>query len=197
MGGILLAVALLGAPHTLSAKLADGDLVFHVSRSRQGKAVSAATGSRYTHMGLVFFDDGHPVVYEAVEPVRITPLAKWVARGEDGHVVVMRLKTPPAPEQARRLRAAANARLGLHYDLHFDWSDARLYCSEYAWKVYAEGMGVELGQPQKWSELDLGDEVVRRLARKRLGHLPDPDALVLTPVQMMRSPLLVEVARVR
>ncbi len=195
MGQILLALALLAAPDALAPKLQDGDLVFHVSRSRQGKAVRAATGSPYTHMGLVFFDDGRPVVYEAVEPVRVTPLAKWVARGKRGHVVAMRLKTPPTPEQVQKLRAAATARLGLHYDLKFHWSDDRLYCSEYVWKVYREALGIELGAPQKWSDLDLGGKAARRLARKRLGHLPDPDALILTPAQMMRSPLLFEVVR--
>jgi len=33
--------------------------------------------------------DGEPWVFEAVQPVKVTPWSDWVARGEDGHVVVL------------------------------------------------------------------------------------------------------------
>lgn len=54
----------------LTEVLAEGDIVLHRSRSAQSAALRAATGSPYTHVGLVFWRAGVPQVLEAVEPVR-------------------------------------------------------------------------------------------------------------------------------
>ena len=54
--------------------------------------VRALTDSRWTHMGVVFNDAAGPVVFEAVSPVRKTPLKKWIARGRQRHFVVKRLR---------------------------------------------------------------------------------------------------------
>jgi len=55
-------------------------------------AVQKATHSKYSHMGIVFFRDGDPYVYEAIQTVQYTPLKKWVARGDGGHYLVKRLR---------------------------------------------------------------------------------------------------------
>ena len=70
----------------------DGDIIFHTSKSAQSIAIQKATNSKYSHMGIIFNRDGSPYVYEAVKTVRYTPLKKWIARGEDGHYVVKRLR---------------------------------------------------------------------------------------------------------
>src|SRR5262245_6973752 len=70
----------------------EGDLVFHRSRSSQSRAVALATGSEYTHMGVVLLSKGQPFVLEAVQPVKLTPLPAWIGRGEGGRVVIKRLE---------------------------------------------------------------------------------------------------------
>ncbi|MBL0316391.1 MAG: hypothetical protein IPP69_11655 [Flavobacteriales bacterium] len=55
------------------SELKSGDIVFQVNESGQGKAIQLATHSIYTHCGIVFMDQGKTMVYEAVQPVRITP----------------------------------------------------------------------------------------------------------------------------
>ena len=65
-------------------KVREGDLVFHRSRSSQSRAVALATGSSYTHMGVVFLREGQPFVLEAVQPVKLTALAAWIARVKAG-----------------------------------------------------------------------------------------------------------------
>src|SRR6185436_16779752 len=74
----------------------NGDIIFHTSRSSQSVAVQRATGSRYSHMGVILFREGKPFVFEAVSPVKHTPLAEWIKRGEGGHYVVKRLKEASA-----------------------------------------------------------------------------------------------------
>lgn len=72
--------------------LRDGDIVFHTSRSSQSSAVQRATGSKYSHMGMVVVRDGEPYVFEAINTVQYTPLDRWVARGAGRHFVAKRLR---------------------------------------------------------------------------------------------------------
>ena len=98
-------------------------------------------------MGLVLPHGGGLAVYEAVGPVRYTPAAEWVARGEGGRVLVKRLRAPRtlSNDQVELLVRAAEQFLGKPYDAAFGWSDDRLYCSEVVWKVFSRTLGVELG----------------------------------------------------
>ncbi len=149
---VLALLAALALPaQAQDPRLQDGDIIFHTSRSAQSLAVQRATGSRYSHMGLVLHRAGKPYVFEAVQTVRYTPLADWIARGNGGHYVVKRLKdadvqlTPPA---LRRLHAATGDYAGRAYDLRFEWSDERIYCSELVWKLYERTLGLRIGELQ-------------------------------------------------
>ena len=168
----------------------DGDLIFHASRSAQSLAIQRATGSRYSHMGVVLHRDGRPYVFEAVEPVRYTPLADWIARGQGGHYVVKRLRAPPDAKQVQRLRAQAELLRGKHYDLGFGWSDERTYCSELAYKLYDRAMGVRIGRLQRLREFELDDPAVKAKLRERYGARVPLDEPVISPAAMFDSPLL-------
>ena len=50
-------------------QLKDGDILFQPSFSQQSKAVEIATNSPYSHCGILFFENGKPYVYEAIQPV--------------------------------------------------------------------------------------------------------------------------------
>jgi len=51
-----------------------GDIVFQDLVSEQSQALKLATGSEYTHCGIVFELNGDFVVCEAVGPVRMVPM---------------------------------------------------------------------------------------------------------------------------
>lgn len=174
--------------------LRDGDLVFHASRSAQSLAIQRATGSRYSHMGVVLHRGGRPYVFEAVEPVRYTPLADWIARGQGGRYVAKRLRAPPDAAQVRRLRAQAERLRGKHYDLAFGWSDQRIYCSELVYKLYDRAMGVRIGRLQRLREFELDDPAVKAKLRERYGARVPLDEPVVSPASMFDSPLLETVA---
>src|SRR5690242_12417227 len=107
--GSLMAVLSASGSKPLPPLVRDGDIIFHTSHSSQSEAVQRATGSPYSHMGLVFRRDGSPCVLEAVATVRCTPLARWVAGGSGGHFVLKRLKDPATlePNAISALRAEA------------------------------------------------------------------------------------------
>jgi hypothetical protein len=150
---------------SLALAVEPGDVVFQRSRSDQAAAIEIATGSRWSHVGLVLEQDGALVVLEAVGPVRILPYAQWVARGVDGEVGVAR---PRVPVDAAALATAGRKFLGRPYDPMFSWDDERLYCSELVVKVYA-AVGVELGELAPVSSFHLDDPLVaRKLAERGL-----------------------------
>jgi hypothetical protein len=171
----------------------EGDLIFHTSRSGQSLAVQRATRSRYSHMGIVLFRSGQPYVFEAVGTVRYTPLADWVARGERGRFVVKRLKearTLLPKEALERLRRAAGSYAGKRYDLTFEWSDDRIYCSELVWKMYRDALDLPIGERQKLREFDLDDPVVKKKLRERYGAKVPLDEPAISPQAMFDAAVL-------
>jgi hypothetical protein len=176
----------------LSAQLRDGDLIFHQSRSAQSRAIQLATKSPYSHMGVLFRRGGRWTVYEAVGPVKFTPLDQWIARGDGGHFVVKRARTPVS---AARLLAAGAKYRGKPYDFFFEWSDARVYCSELAWKMYRDAAGIEIGRLQRLRDFDLTAPAVRAKLAERYGRNVPLDEPVISPAAMFASDELVEVVR--
>jgi hypothetical protein len=178
---------------SLADQFRDGDLIFHTSRSAQSIAIQKATHSKYSHIGIIFFRDGKPYVYEAINTVQYTPLKEWVTRGEGGRYVAKRLVEADrilTPQAVARLRSIATGFKGKLYDFIFDWSDDRMYCSELVWKIYDRGLGIQLGRLQKLRDFDLSDPVVKSKMKERYGnHVPMKET-VISPGEMFSSEAL-------
>jgi len=147
-------------------------------------------------MGMLVRAKNTWMVFEAVQPVRLTPLPEWVARGQGGHVVIKRLKDADRRLDGAtllRMRKIGTRFLGKPYDLTFEWDDRRIYCSELVWKIYKEGAGIELGTLQKLKDFDLSHPVVRKKMRERYGSSIPMDEPVISPQTLFESPLLVMV----
>lgn len=202
----VLALALLW-PVGAHAQLRAGDLVFQTSRSAQGRVIREVTGSPWSHVGIVLprhqelgdgepgdgeLGDGELWVLEAVSPVRWTRLDRWRRRGVGGRVAVRRLRRALTEEEIAALRREGERLIGRPYDARFEWGDTRLYCSELVWLLYERALGEQLTTPERWRDLRLTPRA-RRLARRRLGRLPPPGGLVVTPAALARSPRLAEV----
>ncbi|TYZ06462.1 YiiX family permuted papain-like enzyme [Hymenobacter lutimineralis] len=180
----------------ISLKLHQGDLIFHTSQSAQSRAIQLATHSPYSHCGMLFRQGGEWQVLEAVQPVGITPLEKWIIRGKGGHFVVKRLRDAEqvlTPEALRRLKRAGQQYRGKDYDQYFGWSDERIYCSELLWKMYQQATGREIGKLQHLRDFDLSHPAVQAKLRERYGRRLPLDERVISPVQMLESPELVTV----
>jgi hypothetical protein len=175
----------------------DGDLIFHTSGSSQSVAIQRATHSPYSHMGMILHRRGRPYVFEAVSTVRYTPLDQWTARGQGGHYVVKRLRDAQhvlTPATIAKLRSAAESFERRPYDLTFEWSDTRLYCSELVWKVYDRAVGVQIGSLQRLRDFDLSDPEVRGRMQQRYGSRIPLDERVISPAAMFAAGNLVTVA---
>jgi uncharacterized protein YycO len=180
-------LCLSGCSDSLVEQLRDGDIIFHTSRSAQSIAIQKATHSRYSHMGIIFFREGSPYVYEAINTVQYTPFKKWIARGDGGHYVVKRLHEADrilTAQAVAKLRQAAGKFQGRPYDLTFEWSDNRIYCSELVWKIYDRGLGVHIGRLQKLRDFDLSDATVKAKMKERYGNNIPMEETVISPGEM-------------
>jgi len=196
MNTLLLLQVLLFNPGTPTdaATLKFGDIVFHESQSRQSGAIKAATGSDITHVGIVFFKDGTPYVFEAVNPktgrVGLTSYARWKARGVLNKIWVKRLK-----ERDSKLTTAVETRMsevgksftGRKYDRRFQWGKNRIYCSELVYDIYLVGAGISLGAVQQIRDLNLKPKVVKKLIRDRMKNKLDGSELIITPISLFND----------
>lgn len=155
----------------LEKELKNGDIIFQTSKSNQSKAIQLATNSKYSHVGIVYINDDRLYVYEAVQPVKLTLLEEWVERGENNKYVVKRLKNRNEvidDKSLLKMKKVGEKFIGKDYDLYFEWSDDKMYCSEVVWKIY-KSIGVEIGEIKKLSSFDLNNEVVKSKLKERYG----------------------------
>lgn len=174
-------------------EIKDGDLIFQTSLSGQSKAIQLATKSKYSHCGIIFSDNIQYYVFEAIQPVSITPLDKWIARGENAHYVIKRLKNVDqilTQEKLQRMKKEGERFLGKKYDLTFEWSDDKIYCSELIWKIYQRATGIEIGKLEKLSDFDLTNEAVKKKMKERYGDKIPKEEIVISPAAIFDSELL-------
>ena len=88
----LLILSLLVSVPAFAWQPQTGDIIFQISRSSQSKAIQLATHTDYSHTGMLVIRNKKPYVFEAVGPVKYTPLKQWIAHGEKGKYVVRRVE---------------------------------------------------------------------------------------------------------
>lgn len=190
---IVVLANLFVASGVLAYTPAAGDIVFHTSTSAQSVAVQSATHSRYSHMGIVLIKEGRPVVLEAVQPVKYTDLKTWLNRGKGQQYVIKRLTSPIKPAAVSKLDQEAKRYLGKPYDLTFEWSDDRIYCSELVWKLYKSALGIELAPLAKLGSFDLTAPAVKAKLKERYGNRIPLNEPVIAPSAIFESTLLTTV----
>ena len=174
----------------------NGDIIFQTSKSGQSIAIQIATGSKYSHMGIIYKKGNDFFVYEAVQPVKLTPLNDWINRGENAHYVVKRIKnseTLLTPETLTKMKQIGEKYAGKDYDLYFEWSDSKIYCSELVWKIYKEALELEIGKLEKLGNFNLTDYSVKQKLQERYGDNIPTNEIVISPESMFNSDLLITV----
>lgn len=176
-----------------AALLKNGDIIFQSSKSGQSLAIQLATHSRYSHCGIVFWKKDKCYVFEAVQPVKSTPIDTWIARGDGGNYLVKRLKNADevlTPSVMNKFLSEGEKLRGKSYDLTFEWDDSRIYCSELVWKLYDRAAGVELCKPQQLRDFDLKNEEVKDKLVERYGDKIPYEEPVVSPQAIAESNLL-------
>jgi len=190
---LVILILFFGCGKPSADQINDGDIIFQTSRSNQSTAIQIATHSKYSHMGIIFLQNGRPYVFEAIGPVQYTPLKRWINRGEGGHYVIKRLRNADrvmSSQAIKKLKSVAANFQGKPYDFTFNWSDDHIYCSELVWKIYDRGIGIQIGRLQKLRDFDLSNVAVKKKMKERYGDQIPLDETVISPRDMFLSELL-------
>lgn len=174
-----------------------GDVVFQILSSPSAKMLSRMTGSTYNNVGLIHLrGDGNVVVLDAIDTVSFVPIADWVARGEQEHYVVKRLRDRSEWDQQKNskgIKVLVRNTLGKPYDPYFHWSADQVYGAEIVWKIHREIFRYKLGETKELGQFDLSDPALQTLLKERHnGTLPLKD-LVISPEAIFNSYHLLQV----
>ncbi len=183
-------------PVSLLDKIQEGDMIFQTSQSEQCEAVRIATNSKFSHCGIIFIDKGKKYVFEAVQPVKLTPLEVWITHGSNNQFVVTRLKEAQKildPSTLQKMKAYGKQLNHKNYDSYFEWSDDKIYCSELIWKIYKNGAGIELCPLQKMKDFNLKDIRIQAILAERFGNKIPLDENVVAPSNLEQSKKVIKI----
>jgi hypothetical protein len=177
---------------TAPSKFKDGDIIFQTSESKQCEAVRIATNSKFSHCGIIYDINGKWFVFEAVQPVKLTPLEDWIKHGRNSKYVVKRLKNESIlkPEVLQKMKDYSQQFDGKEYDAYFEWTDNRIYCSELIWKIYKNAAGIELSKLRELKDFNLTDPRVQKILKERYGNEIPLEEKVVAPSDLADSNLL-------
>lgn len=190
---LVLLLAFLGCQSQPKNLLQDGDILFQDFESGQSAAIKLATHSPWSHCAILFYDGRKPMVWEAVNPVKITPLKEWIARNDSSYYEVKRIKnrnTYLTDEVITRMKAEGRKHLDKPYDIYFEWTDETLYCSEFVWKLYHRAAGIEVGRRRPLTEYDLSHPAVKGIMTERYGDSIPADELMVSPEDIYQAEIL-------
>ena len=174
----------------------NGDIIFQTSQSEQCEAVRIATNSKFSHCGIIFIENGKTYVYEAVQPVKMTLLSDWIQHGEGNKYVVKRLQNADKllnNDVIEKMKSYGETMNNKDYDIYFEWSNDKIYCSELVWKIYKEGANIELCNLQKLKEFNLEHPLVKSILKERYGNKVPLNEEVVAPSQIVGSNKLITV----
>ncbi len=123
----------------------EGDIVFQYSNSSQSNLILWATGSRFTHCGIVVYEGIKAYVLEASNVVKLTPFNKWVDKSRFSQWEIRRVVN-------RDIKIDYKKYLGKKYDLAFSFDNDKYYCSELVYDIYLNQFGIRLAEPRKVKE---------------------------------------------
>jgi hypothetical protein len=147
--------------------LKTGDLVFQNTETSASDAIMLASGTVYTHIGMVEVDKaGKAIVIEAVGPVQAVSLDTWTKKGTGNRITIKRIKGL-SDVAAKDAVARARRYLGRPYDHYFYETRDAIYCSELIHAAFKEGPGVSVGKEERVRDLNIDTKAAQQIIRTR------------------------------
>ena len=174
----------------------NGNVIFQSLRSGTSDAIQLATHSDYSHCGIIFWEGDKCYVYEALQRVNPTPIEMFLQRS--AHYAVRRSKDAATlfltEEKVNAfIRAYYKKFNGKPYDVLYDASDDKIYCSELVWKLYDVAAHVDVGEWRPLREFDLKNDVVQEQLKLTYGDNIPLDERIISPEALFVSDKFVTV----
>lgn len=166
---IVIAIMAIISLTACSNNLKEGDIVFQMSKSKQVPLVQYATGSPWSHCGIIIEKDNKLYVLEASNVVKLTPFQKWKERGRFGIIKSRRVCKKPVHIKYKQY-------LGIPYDLQFKFDNGKYYCSELVYCIYRDQLKINLCTPKKiksYNTFGIKDKMKKRgISTQQLAVAP-------------------------
>ena len=165
----------------------EGDVIFHTSQSQQSPLIQIATRSKISHCGIIVMKNGKPYVLETLKTLVVTPLDKFIARGEGGKYWLKR-------SNKESIKIKYDGYLGIPYDLAFKFDNGRFYCSELIYDIYKNQLGIELCKPKKISDyFILGTDKLPQIEKAMKKRGITKEQYAVAPIDIFESDYLEDV----
>ena len=165
----------------------EGDVIFQTSQSKQSPLIQIATRSKISHCGIIVMKNGKPYVLETLKTLVVTPLDKFIARGEGGKYWLKR-------SNKENIKIKYGSYLGKPYDLAFKFDNGKFYCSELIYDIYKNQLGIELCEPKKVSDyLILGTDKLPQIEKAMKKRGITKEQYAVAPVDIFESDYLEDV----
>ena len=121
-------------------------------------------------------------------------MAEWIARGRGERIAAFRLKEAYRSKIPAFVKAAQSYE-GLPYDIHYEFDDRAIYCSELIFKAFRTAAGEEMGKVQTLGELKIEghEDFIKSLEG---GNIPR-DRKMITPRSLSEASQLEKVYEVK
>lgn len=165
----------------------EGDIIFIQSQTQQAAALREATGSVWTHVGIIVKSNSKWAVAEAIGPLKVTPLAEFIGRSKNKSYEIYRFRHFDPKTMTKNLYSVL-PKYNKPYDIYFEFTEDRIYCSELTYHVFKDVTGFDLGRIQKMKDMKLDGPLAQALIKKRYtdtGRDLDPEEPIITPVSQM------------
>ena len=159
----------------------EGDVIFQTSQSEQSPLIQIGTRSKISHCGIIVMRGGKPYVLETLRTLVLTPLDKFIARGEEGKYWIKRSKK-------ENIKIRYSNYLGKRYDLAFKFDNGRYYCSELVYDIYKKQLGIELAEPRQVKDyLILYTDRLPKIKRAMKRRGISKEQYAIAPVDIFNS----------
>jgi hypothetical protein len=167
--------------------LRDGDILFRLGDARLAfgyfpfsRFIANASGSRYSHTGIVVFENGQPYVFDTTkDSVRRQPLHIWVL-DNIGPMGVKRLKSDlqsHVPAILAKLKSYYETQVPFDYVLGLD--DSAFYCVEMTEKTF-RAVGLKLSDPVRLRKMENAAQHVTAIAWLKISS----GVVMKTPISL-------------
>lgn len=132
-----------------SQQYQNGDVIF-IKNKKIGNSLIPNGKTKFNYVGVIFIENGVPMVYHATEPVSVSNIDDFVSLSENKEFKVRRLyeKELLNSDVVATMRSFAKAKLSSHYDNKLTLNNDELYNAEFVYKMYQQCLGIPLTKPK-------------------------------------------------
>lgn len=137
------------ASFAYSQKYLDGDIIF-IKNKKVGSSLIPNGKTKFNYIGVIFIENGVPVVYHATEPVSSNNIDDFINLSEGREYKIRRLYEQELLDKdvVSTMRSFAKAKLQMHYDNKLTLNNDELYNAEFVYKMFQQCLGIPLAKPK-------------------------------------------------